>query len=120
MLYDLYFSHVWMHSCMQRPCKAAVGSVLGGVAHSSGSVEVFCCRMRSSETCGRSREQAVATLRSPQFRRALDVFTAALVSGRLDLRHFGLDPKVWVSLSVLDMLTEDVEGRLEVWFCVWS
>jgi hypothetical protein len=42
----------------------------------------------------RTREQAVATLQSPQFRRTLDVFSAALVSGRLDLRHFGLDPQV--------------------------
>ncbi len=47
----------------------------------------------------RTREQAVATLQSPQFRRTLDVFSAALVSGRLDLRHFGLDPQVGFSSS---------------------
>lgn len=47
----------------------------------------------------RSREQAVATLQSPQFRRTLDVFSAALVSGRLDLRHFGLHPQVPPPLS---------------------
>ena len=47
----------------------------------------------------RTREQAVATLQSPQFRRTLDVFSAALVSGRLDLRHFGLDPQVEFTIS---------------------
>ncbi len=49
----------------------------------------------------RSTEQAVATLQSPQFRHALDVFSTALVSGRLDLRHFGLEPK---GFSVVDFL----------------
>jgi hypothetical protein len=46
----------------------------------------------------RTREQLVATLQSPQLRRTLDVFSAALVSGRLDLRHFGLDPQVEYNL----------------------
>ena len=39
----------------------------------------------------RSAEQLALLLQSPQLRRQLDQFHAALVSGQLDLRHFGLD-----------------------------
>lgn len=39
----------------------------------------------------RSAEQLALLLQSPQLRRQLDHFHAALVSGQLDLRHFGLD-----------------------------
>lgn len=54
----------------------------------------------------------MATLQSPQFRRTLDVFSAALTSGRLDLRHFGLDPQV-CSYILMSILTHPSELRVQ-------
>ena len=49
----------------------------------------------------RSPEQLTVLLQSPQFRRQMDQFHAALVTGQLDLRHFGLDAE---GFSVADFL----------------
>lgn len=75
------------------PCASAVSldEYRNGPHH---RLQPHCTDIEFAHVSCRSQEQLIATLQSPQFRRVLDVFNAALVSGRLDLRHFGLDPKV--------------------------
>ena len=51
----------------------------------------------------RSPEQLASLLRSPQFRRQLHAFHAALTSGQMDMRLFGLNPQV-LTVRVYDMI----------------
>ncbi len=42
----------------------------------------------------RTLGQLIATVRSPQFQQQMGIFSQALQTGQLDLRQFGLSPKV--------------------------
>ena len=77
--------------------------------HEAQQLHTVQYRTRNLSCICRSAGDLVRTMQSPQFRRALDVFSAALTSGRLDLRHFGLQPNV--SLCLRPAATEFLSGE---------